>query len=268
MRATATLMTFRAGLGLRLVGIAGFIGFWWLAAAGVANPAILPTPGAVFESARLNLTGYSALSFVGLEDTSVLSNLAYTVSHALVAWVTGSALGIAAGLASARFQAVRNPIEPVLYVFGAVPVLVAAPFFLIWFGFSGFGQLALVAFYCFVVLAIIAEGAALTLPTEYEEYAATLGMAEGRRLREIVIPASTPAILGGLRLALGSAWGLQAIAELLGSEKGVGRMIAIFGQLGDATGMMVVIIALGLVAVAIDQVLHAVVRWLTRWQES
>lgn len=253
---------------LRLLGIGGFIGLWWLAALSIANAAILPTPGEVFESARLNFNGFSALTFVGLEDSSLLGNLAYTVTHALAAWVIGSTLGIAAGLASARIQAARNAVEPVLYVFGAVPVLVAAPFFLIWFGFSAYGQLALVAFYCFVVLAIVAEGAALTLPTEYEEYAATLGIRSGRRMRNVVIPASTPAILGGLRVALGSAWGLQAIAELLGSEQGIGRMIAIFAQLGDATGMLVVIIALGLVAIVIDQILHGVVRWLTRWQES
>lgn len=253
---------------LRVAGVAGFVGIWWLIALGVANAAILPTPDAVWQSAVDNFAGSPALSYIGVQTTSYVANIGYTVGNALLAWGAGALVGVAVGLGSARLQVLRNVSEPVLFVFGSVPVLVAAPFFLIWFGFSRWGQFALVAFYCFAVVAIVAQSAALNLAPEYEEYAASLGATRRQAFRTVVVPACLPAILGGLRVALGTAWTLQAIAELLGSRIGVGRVIVVSAGLADVASVLAIIIALALVALVCDLVLRVVIRRAVRWQES
>lgn len=253
---------------LRGLGVAGFVGIWWVCALGVANPAILPTPEAVLQTAIDNFGGSAGLEYIGVETTGYAANIIYTASNALLAWVVGAFLGIVIGLGSARMQWMRNLAEPVLFVFGSVPALVAAPFFLIWFGFSSWGQLGLVAFYCFAVVAIAAQGAALTLPPRYEEYAASLGASRRQRFRTVVVPACLPSILGGLRVALGSAWTLQTIAELLGSKIGVGRVIAVSASLADVAGVMAIIILLALVALAFDLLLRLIARRVVQWQEG
>lgn len=255
-------------LGLRLLGILTFLGIWWLAALWFANPAILPTPDFVARTAVANFSGSAGLSYIGLETTGYLANIGYTATNALLAWVFGATFGVAVGLGSARQQWMRNLSEPVLFIFGSVPVLVAAPFFLIWFGFSRWGQLALVAFYCFTVVAVVAQSAALSLAPQHEEYAASLGASRRQRFTTVVLPACVPPILGGLRVALGTAWTLQTIAELLGSEAGVGRVIVVSAGLGDVASVIAIIIALALVAFVFDRLLRLSIRHVVRWQDA
>jgi ABC-type nitrate/sulfonate/bicarbonate transport system permease component len=253
---------------LRVMGVVGFVAVWWLWATWVANPAILPTPDAVARSAVENFGGSAGLAYIGVQTTGYAANIAYTASNALSAWVAGAVIGVAVGLGSARLQLLRNVSDPVLFVFGSVPVLVAAPFFLIWFGFSRWGQFALVAFYCFAIVAVVAQSAALTLAPQCEEYAASLGASRWQRFRTVVAPACLPSILGGLRVALGSAWSLQVIAELLGSKIGVGRVIVVSASVADVASVLAIIIALALVALICDVALKVVIRRSVRWQET
>lgn len=270
MTATRTRARRRTALTALLwqaIGVGAFLLAWELTAAQVGNDAVLPGPRVVLWDMQQNFAGSPALTYLGLEQTSYLANISYTVTIAALAWFVGSALGVVVGLLTARWQSVRDLAEPVLYVFGAVPVLVASPFFLIWFGFGETGQFALVAFYCFTLVAVVAQSAALSIPPAVEEYAAALGLSPMARFRSVVVPSTLPAILGALRTALGTAWGLQAIAELLGSAAGVGRVIAVRTDTGNVAAVIALIVALGLVALVCDLVLRLLFTRLLRWQE-
>jgi ABC-type nitrate/sulfonate/bicarbonate transport system permease component len=177
-------------------------------------------------------------------------------------------LGVVAGLQAARRQWLRDVTEPVLFVFGAVPVLVVAPLLLVWFGAGPLSKLLLVTFYCFVVVAVVAQSAALNLPPVTEEYAAALGLDEAARLRSVVLPAAFPAIVAVLRLALATGISLEASAELLGSQVGIGRLIAARAQQGNVAAVASLSITLGLIAVMMDACLRVAVRPALRWQSA
>nr|WP_269329780.1 ABC transporter permease subunit [Kineosporia babensis] len=175
-------------------------------------------------------------------------------------------MGIVAGLKAARRQWLRDVTEPVLFVFGAVPVLVAAPLFLVWFGAGPLSKLLLVAFYCFVVVGVVAQSAALNIPPTAEEYAATLGLDSKARFRAVVLPAAFPPIVAVLRLALATGISLEVSAELLGSRVGIGRLIAVRAQQGNVAAVLALAITVGLVALVLDLVIRAATRPALRWQ--
>lgn len=239
---------------------------WAAAAAVVASVAVLPGPLEVTNNFIVNFAGSPALAYLGLEVTSYAGNLLYTGQIVLISVLIGAILGILVGTASARLQWVRNIAEPITTVFGVVPVLVAAPFFLVWFGQGPLGKYLLVTFFTAVVVTVVAQSSALTLAPRYEEYAATLGAGTVRRLTSVVIPATLDANLTAVRAALGQAWGLQAVAELLGSPAGVGRAIAVRAGTGDVTSVMALILALGFVALFFDALLSLGIRRLSRWK--
>ncbi|GAA3639003.1 hypothetical protein GCM10022223_67540 [Kineosporia mesophila] len=252
-----------------LWGAAGFAGLWalWeLAAFGVANDAVLPGPRVVLWQFERHAGGDRGLEFLGVEHSSYGINLAWTVGTAGLGWLIGSALGVAAGLGAARRQWLRDVTEPVLFVFGAVPVLVVAPLLLVWLGAGPVGKLTLVTFYCFVVVAVVAQSAALNLPPAVEEYAATLGLDAAARFRAVVLPAALPAIVAVLRLALATGISLQAGAELLGPRVGMGRLISLRAQQGNVGEVLSLSITLGLVAVLLDTAVRAAVAPALRWQ--
>ncbi|GAB6903847.1 ABC transporter permease [Kineosporia succinea] len=243
-----------------------FWALWELAALGIANDAVLPGPRVVLWQFQQHAGGDRGLEFLGLEHSSYAVNLAWTVGTATTAWLIGSTLGVVAGLGAARRQWLRDLTEPVLFVFGAVPVLVVAPLLLIWLGPGPASKLLLVTFYCFVVVAVVAQSAALNIPPASEEYAATLGLDGSQRFRNIVLPATFPAVVAVLRLALATGVGLEAGAELLGSRVGMGRLIALRAQQGNVGEVLSLSITLGLAAVLLDVLIRAAARPALRWQ--
>jgi ABC-type nitrate/sulfonate/bicarbonate transport system permease component len=73
---------------------------------------------------------------------------------------------------------------------------------------------------------------------------------------------------GGLRIALAGAWGLAAIAELLGSQQGAGFLIKFYSTSFVVDGMFALIILLGLIALLVDRIVVEVAHHLTRWAEA
>jgi ABC-type nitrate/sulfonate/bicarbonate transport system permease component len=248
-----------AGIGIAVIA-------WWLASLAFP-PVRLPGPVLVAETALKDLFGQPVLLFLGLQGGGFLPHLLYTTTNVLVGVTLGTTIGAALGLSSARFWVVRDLVDPVLVVLGTVPILVAAPFLLMWFGVVPWAQILLVTFYTGSLVAIASQRAALNIPLTFEESAASLGADARRRFRTIVVPAAIPAILGGLRVALAASWGLEAIAELLGSPLGVGRVIVILQNVTDTAGMMAIILWLGIIAAAFDFIVERGVRWLIRWQD-
>jgi len=74
-----------------------------------------------------------------------------------------------------------------------------------------------------------------------------------------------PELLGGFRIALAGAWGLEAIAELLGAQHGVGFLINYYSTVYGLVGMMSLTLLLGVVAIVCDALAVLGGRALIRW---
>ena len=78
-------------------------------------------------------------------------------------------------------------------------------------------------------------------------------------VRDILIPATVPEILGGIRIALAGAWGLEAIAELLGSQTGIGKVSRSWPAPRTRKGSSATLLLLGIVAIMADAIAGALV---------
>lgn len=253
-------------LGLGSLGIAIFLTLWWLVAALVGSNAVIPPPDVVLTDFRTNFFGNRGLEYLGVKNSGYAQNIGWTIGSALVSWIIGSLIGTTVGVLSARLQSVRNVTEPIFFVFGAVPLLVLAPFCLIWFGSGPLGKFVLITFYCFITTALVAQSAALALAPVSEEYAATLGVSSWARFRTVLVPSTFPAVFAGIRVALATAIGLQTTAELLGATIGAGRIISLNASHGNIPSVLSISISLGLVAVILDALLRLASRAALRWQ--
>jgi ABC-type nitrate/sulfonate/bicarbonate transport system permease component len=249
-----------------LAGLALAILFWQLAADRVGR--YFPAPLAVFENALDNFASSDYLRGLGLPEGGYLPHIAYTVRTVLVGVSIGFALGLVSGFASWRWRIVDQVFDPIVSIFGTMPIMVAAPLFLIWFGLVAAAQVILVAFYTFMILHLFVLRAVRNVDIKYIESARTLGANDALVFRKIVLPAAIPEIFGGIRVAFASAWGLACVAELLGARFGVGRVIVSFVAVYDVVGMMALIVLVGLVAVILDGLVAALRSYLTRWAQT
>jgi ABC-type nitrate/sulfonate/bicarbonate transport system permease component len=255
-----------------LKGLAGIVGLFvlagiWYAAAAIATPDVVPWPHTVIACLIDWFHVAPMLAAVGLSASGFGPNLAYTIENVLIAVAIGSAIGVVIGLTSARSPMFRAILNPIVSGATAVPFLVMAPFFLVWFGVGRMSGVLLVTLYTSVILIIFSQRAVLNLDPVFEENATTLGASRSRILRNILIPATVPEILGGLRIALAGAWGLETVAELLGSSIGIGVMIRVLTSQADTIGIMAAVVAISTVAVLADAALYLAARRVLRWKQ-
>ena len=245
-------------------GVLLFLAVWTLLAFELP-PSRLVSPYAVAVDLWNNFLRSPRLEVFGLGRTGYGALLLYTTRNVLVGLVVGSAVGIVVGIASARLRPLRLIVDPIVLVLGTVPVLVAAPLFLLWFGVVPFTQVLLVGGYSAVMMVIFAQRAAANVDPVYEKSAMARGASWRDRLFLVLIPGTLPEILGGLRITLASAWGLETFAEILGAPSGIGQAIKTLTNVNNVAGMLACVSLVALTAIIMDMLLVALARWVTRW---
>lgn len=253
--------------GMSLLGIMLALLLWEVM--GVQIGVVLPGPVAVTQHIVDNLLGSEYLAQRGMSTgIGYAGHVLFTTRTVIVGVLFGAILGITLGLNSLRIHMIGEIVNPLTAAFGAAPIFVAAPFFLIWFGIQAAAQMAMVGFYTTLLLYVFSRRAGANVGVHLVESALTLGGDTKSIFRWIYLPGSVPEILGGFRIALAGAWGLAAIAELLGAQEGAGFLIKFFATAFRVDGMLAIVVILGAIAVFFDYVVVAVGRYLTRWSEA
>lgn len=252
---------------LALLGIVLVVAAWQIASHFVAA-SVLPSPFSVGRRIVGDFWVARELAYYGLGKTGLFGSLIYTGANVLAAVSAGSLVGIAVGLLAARSNWLGPLVQPIMLIVGTVPTLVIAPFFLIWFGVGRGSSIMLVLLYCAAILYVFAQRAADNLDPVFENYARTLGASPRGVIRDVLIPGTVPQILGGIRIALAGAWGIEAIVELLGAQQGIGKIVSVLAQSIDIEGIFAALIVLGLVAIAFDVLTAWVIQHLSPWSPA
>jgi len=137
------------------------------------------------------------------------------------ALIAGTVIGMLMGRSLILERVIR------LYVNGfyAMPMIIVLPLFSLWFGYSGAARIATIIFAAiFSIIINVADGAR-SVPREFIEVAQSFRSKRARMLAEVVLPAATPYLLAGLRLAAGRALVGAVVAEFFLSVGGVGYFI-------------------------------------------
>jgi ABC-type nitrate/sulfonate/bicarbonate transport system permease component len=261
----------RAGIRRRLVnalytvlGVALFFAVWWWAASQLPRSRLV-TPLDAGRDLWTNFLYSPRLGVFGLGEVGYGSLLLYTLGNVLVGLVIGGSIGILIGTASARLKLLRVFVDPVVLVLGTVPVLVAAPLFLLWFGVVPFTQVLLVVLYSAVMMVLFSQRAAENINPIYERWAMTFGAGPAFRIRHILIPGTVPEIIGGLRITLASAWGLEVFAEILGAPSGLGQAIKALTNLSNVPGLLACVVLIAATAIFTDVLLYTLARRVASW---
>jgi ABC-type nitrate/sulfonate/bicarbonate transport system permease component len=252
---------------LGILGLLLLIALWWgVSSLELVSRLFLPPPGEVARTIAENFFSSPYLANYHLGDAGLSASLLYTASNVLIAIAISCVVGIALGFITARVGLFRSILDPVVLTAGTIPILVTAPFFLIWFGTSRAAQIALLILYGTTIVYLFAQRAVGNLDPVYVAAAQTLGASPRRILLNVYLVGTLPEVFGGIRIALAGAWGLEAVSELLGAPKGIGRVIQAMASGMDTPTMMAAIFALAIVAVGFDVIVAGVFGFITRWR--
>lgn len=238
-------------LALSAIGIAAFFGIWTLAAlSGLTQPQFLPTPLAVLD----RFVELTQQPFVGF---TLQQHLLSSMGRFGMGFGLAVVIGIPLGLLMGWFRSLDAVVTPLFDALRFVAPIAWVPFAALWFG-TGIGGPVLIIFSgAFPPCVINAYRGAKFVETRYIEAARTLGAGNLRIIAEVLLPASVPSIVAGLRVSAGLGWQSLVGAELIVASSGIGYLM-VKGQSNISTAtVMSGMIAIGLVGVAIDIALRA-----------
>ncbi len=194
------------------------------------------------------------------------AHLAVTIEESLIGLVVGSALGIALGFALARAPLAARVADPYIKMLNAVPRVVLAPLFLLWFGLGIWSKVALAVTLVFFVMFFNTYQGVRDADRVLIDNVRMLGASERQLLRHVLVPSALTWIFSSLQTSLGFAMVGAVVGEYLGATRGLGYVISQAEGTFDTTGVFAGMTVLGVVVVIVSAGVTRLERWLLRWK--
>jgi NitT/TauT family transport system permease protein len=196
----------------------------------------------------------------------IYPHLAITLWETLLAFAAGSLLGLGVGLWLALSPTASAVAEPYITALNAMPRVILAPIFAVWFGLGVLSKVALgVTLVFFIVFFNVYQGIKEVSPVVLAN-ARMLGASRRQLLRAIYLPSATSWVFSSLHTSVGMAFVGAVVGEYLGSAKGVGYLILQAEGVFDINTVIAGILVLTLFALILDFVVTKIEARLLVWR--
>jgi NitT/TauT family transport system permease protein len=241
----------------KLAAIAVAVGLWQLAVTLKLKPSyVLPGPGTVWDELVARL-----------QDGTLLTGAARTLTRAGVGFAVATLIGGVVGLTVARSKVLRAAVGSLITGLQTMPSIAWFPLAILLFKLSESAIL-------FVVLLGAAPSIANGIiagvdhvPPILSRVGTVLGATGLRRVRFVVLPASMPQVVAGLKQGWAFAWRSLMAGELLvivANQPSIGTQLQVARDLSDAPRLIATMLVILVIGIAVDAIFGAVERGMLR----
>lgn len=186
----------------------------------------------------------------------------------LYGFVLAIIVGTALGFLMALSPRVRDYINPWMATLYTTPRIAFAPVLLLWFGIGAGSKVSIVFLGCVFPILINCFYGMRVVNREFVELARSFRLGRWALFFKILLPASVPFLLAGIRLAIGRGLTGVAIAEWFGATEGLGYLIFFAGQTLNIPILFVGVAAFAILGIAGFEVLRKIERYATPWRRG
>jgi sulfonate transport system permease protein len=244
---------------VRLIVVVVWLGSWELAATHWIDPFFYSKPSAIWARLVDWFTDGTAFG-------SVWTQLFITLQEAVLGFVIGALAGVVLGILLGRARFAAEVAAPFIKAANAVPRIVLASLFIIWFGLGLTSKVATAVVLVFFAVFFNAFQGAREVDRNLVDNARILGASRGQVLTSIVVPSATSWIFASLHAAFGFALIGAVVGEYAGADKGLGLLIANAQGTFDAAGIYAGMIIITVVALLAEWLLTLLENRLLRWR--
>jgi NitT/TauT family transport system permease protein len=227
-----------------LLFFAALVGIWQLIyASGRYSPVVLPAPGDM---------GSYLLKALGSGD---LTHSAWvTTQRLLIGYFAGCLIGLPLGLLTARSKYLSDTVGVLALGLQTLPSVCWVPLALLWYGQTESAMQFVVIMGTLWSVLIAVDNGVRNLPPIYVRAARTMGSRGLHTLWKVVLPASLPYVISGMKQGWAFAWRSLMAAEIyvtILTANGLGHLLHNGRELNDMSqvlGIMLVIILIGVLA--------------------
>ncbi|WP_020620011.1 ABC transporter permease [Paenibacillus daejeonensis] len=224
---------------------------------GLLNPTLLPTPAVILQE------------FIDLTRSGeLLAHLRISSWRALLGFLLGGGLGLAAGLWVGFSYKAERLVDPSLQMLRTLPHLAVAPLFILWFGFDETSKVLLIAKGAFFPMYVNTFLGIRSVDNKLFDVAEALQFSRWQLMTKLMLPGALPNLFLGLRLSIGVAWLGLVVAEMMGSSSGIGYLINDARYFSITSVVFVGILVFAAFGKLTDSLVKLLERRMLRWQDS
>jgi NitT/TauT family transport system permease protein len=227
-----------------LVFYAGLFGLWTLLAElKIWPPYLFPTPWGVGEAL-----------YAGFQDHSFLIAIAVSMRRVLIGYAISVVLGMILGLGVASSKFLEDTMGGLLVSLQSLPSICWWPLALLWFGLSQNAILFVVIMGSLLSVTLAMEDGRKQMPRIFGMAGRNLGASGFQLFWYVLLPASLPFIVSGLKQGWAFAWRSLITAEMLYLSLGLGQVLMMGRDLNDMSAVMAVMILIIAIGYVVDGV--------------
>ena len=186
----------------------------------------------------------------------------------VVGFVVGAGLALPLGLvmgASPRVYAWLNPLAQVLR---PIPPIAYIPLAILWFGLGNPPAIFLISIGAFFPVLINTIAGVRQVDGIYLRAARNLGASQSTLFLRVILPASVPYILSGVRIGIGTAFIVVIVSEMIAVNNGLGFRILEAREYFWSDKIIAGMISIGMLGLAIDMGVNKLNNYLLRWHRG
>ena len=134
-------------------------------------------------------------------------------------------IGVPLGLLSGYYEPFRSMVEPFINFYKPLPPLSYYVLIIMWLGIDEKSKVMLLFLAAFAPIYISVSSSVINVREDYILSAKSLGANNWNVFKTVIIPASLPGIMMGVRTAFGVAYTTLASSEMIAATSGLGWLV-------------------------------------------
>lgn len=165
-------------------------------------------------------------TFISLnENNYVIKNVFFSMQRLITGFFIALILGLILGILISKYEFLKTNVRSLILALQTLPNVAWVPIAVLWFGLSDASILFTIIIGSVFAMILATEGGISSINPLYLKAAQTMG-ASGRNLYfKVLLPASLPIIVNGMKQAWSFAWRALMAGEMLAGKNGLGYIL-------------------------------------------
>jgi len=218
----------------------------------IVDELYLPHPNSVFDSLK---------RIDGLHI-----HLLYSTTRFVIGYSVGVIVGFLCGYLLFSNKIFKSAFFTLFESWRSIPIVAMIPFFLLWFGFSEFGKIFLVAFGVSMIIVVDTYNSMSSLPQRYLDTSKMLGLESSTAINKVILPYVIPELVSGMRISIAIGLGIVIVSEYMGARHGIGHIIDLAETTHNTSAILGCVVTISILSISFDSLLRKIANPFIIWK--
>src|SRR5690606_3447670 len=201
-------------------------------------------------------------------DGSLWGHIGITLYRIFFGFLIGVVAAVIFGSLVGYFRVEEQLLDPMIQAFRSIPSLAWVPLFILWMGIAEPSKITLIAVGVFFPVYLNIVSGIQGVDRKLIEVGRIYNFSTFELIRKVILPASLPSFLVGIRSGLGLGWMFVVAAELMGASQGIGYLLVVGQNSYSPETVIASIVLFAILGKITDSILKKTEEKTLHWQDS